>query len=72
MRKLKTSFTILFLFVITSSLFAQVKTEVNKDDLMYRNGRINVVVTILTVILCGLFFYVWRLDKKITQLENND
>lgn len=72
MKNLKIFLTTLLLLIVTNSLFAQVKTEVNKNDLMYRNGRINVVVTILTVILCGLFFYVWRLDKKITQLENND
>lgn len=61
-----------FLLALNSSLFAQVKTDLNQNDLMYRNGRINVVVVVLTVILCGLFFYVWRLDKKITKLEKND
>jgi hypothetical protein len=39
---------------------------------MRSNGKIYVVVAVVLVILCGLFLYVWRLDKKITKLELND
>lgn len=74
MNKLKTIITAIFVLFISSSntVLAQVKTEANKNDLMYRDGRINVVVAVLAVVLCGLFFYVWKLDRKITKLEKNN
>ncbi len=40
-------------------------------DIMKSNGKIYVVVVVVLIILLGLFFYVWRLDKKITALEQN-
>lgn len=72
MKKITAFVITIFLLTVSTTVFAQVKTELNKNDFMYRNGRINVVVAVLTIILCGLFFYVWRLDKKITKLEKND
>jgi CcmD family protein len=41
-------------------------------DLMKSNGKIYVVVAVVLVILFGLFFYVFTLDKKITKLEKNN
>lgn len=38
---------------------------------MKSNGKIYVVVAVVLVILIGLFAYVWRLDRKISKLENN-
>lgn len=40
-------------------------------DIMKSNGKIYVVVAVVLIILIGLFFYVWRLDKKISALEQN-
>jgi len=38
---------------------------------MRSNGRIYVVVAVVVLILVGLFLYLLRLDKKITNLEKN-
>jgi CcmD family protein len=38
-------------------------------DGMRANGKIYVVVTVLIIILSGLFIYVIRLDRKIGRLE---
>jgi hypothetical protein len=39
-------------------------------DLMRSNGRIYVVVAVMVTILAGLIFYVIRVDRKISSLEN--
>lgn len=38
-------------------------------DGMRANGKIYVVVTVLIIILSGLFIYLIRLDRKISRLE---
>ena len=38
-------------------------------DLMRSNGKIYVVVGCCLIILVGLFLYVWRVDRKISQVE---
>jgi CcmD family protein len=43
-------------------------TTANKS-IMLQDGKIYMVMTIVTIILTGLFLYVASLDKKISQLE---
>jgi CcmD family protein len=38
-------------------------------ELLKRDGKIYTVVAVLSIILVGIFFYLWRMDKKITRLE---
>jgi CcmD family protein len=40
-------------------------------DGMRANGKIYVVVSVLLIILTGLFVYLVRLDKKMSRLEKN-
>lgn len=47
----------------------QAMTAQNADNLMIRDGKIYLVMTIVTIILLGLFIYVSSIDKKITRLE---
>lgn len=49
-------------------LWAQDGT-VEMADNMRSNGKIYVVVAVVIVILIGLFLYLIRLDKKISNLE---
>ena len=37
---------------------------------MRQTGKIYVVVTVILVIFAGLTFYLWRLDRKLTNLEH--
>lgn len=48
-------------------VFAQEKVDM--ADLMRSNGKIYVVVAVCLIILIGLFFYVYKLDRKISKLE---
>jgi CcmD family protein len=56
---------ILFLFFIS-------KADDGNNDLLRSNGRIYVVVTVILVILLGLFLYLLRLDRKISKLEKEE
>ncbi|MEO7445549.1 MAG: CcmD family protein [Ferruginibacter sp.] len=40
-------------------------------DTMRSNGKIYVVVGCALIILCGLFLYAWRIDRKVTRAEKN-
>lgn len=40
-------------------------------DAMRAEGKIYVVVLVLTVIFAGIAWYLVRLDRKIKKLENN-
>jgi CcmD family protein len=41
----------------------------NNEGFMVQNGKIYLVMTIVSIILIGLFIYVASIDKKVTQLE---
>jgi hypothetical protein len=44
---------------------------VDNSGIMVQQGKIYLVMTIVTIILVGLFIYVASVDKKITALEKN-
>jgi hypothetical protein len=46
-------------------------TANNADSLMLRDGKIYLVMTVVSIILVGLFIYVASVDKKISKLENS-
>ena len=43
--------------------------EVDMADVMRSNGKIYVVVAVVTIIMTGLIVYLISLDRKITKLE---
>ena len=65
----KTSLVLASLF-FTLLLRAQDGT-VEMADNMRKNGKIYVVVAVVLTILIGLFLYLIRLDKKISNIEKN-
>jgi CcmD family protein len=50
--------------IITSILL-----QVPMADTFRSEGKIYVVVAVILIILFGMFFYLFRLDKKINKLE---
>jgi uncharacterized membrane protein len=68
MMPLKKITSLLALMLVTGAGFAQDK-KVEMADLMRSNGKIYVVVAVVTTILIGLILYVFRLDRKISKLE---
>ena len=58
--------------VLQLCLFAQQKLTTvtdNNTGLLRSEGKIYVAMTVAITILAGLIIFVWRLDKKITNLE---
>jgi hypothetical protein len=49
----------------------QAMTANNADSLMLRDGKIYLVMTVVSIILVGLFIYVASVDKKISRLEQD-
>ena len=44
---------------------------VDNSGIMVQQGKIYLVMSVVTIILVGLFIYVASVDKKITALENS-
>lgn len=64
-------FTSIFFLLISIFSFSQEVVPNSSMDVMKSNGKIYVVVAVVLTILIGLYLYVWRLDKKISALEQN-
>ncbi len=64
----------IFLLLITvNSLVAQTTAIENETmaSSMRSNGKIYVVVAVVTTILIGLIAYMFRVEKKISSIEND-
>lgn len=68
MMNIKKIFSVLFFLLFSLMGMAQ-NNNVEMADLMRSNGRIYVVVAVVTTILIGLILYIFRLDRKLTRLE---
>lgn len=56
------------LIFVSFSLFAQ-NEQVEMADAFRADGKIYVVIAVISVILSGMFFYLFKLDKKIANVE---
>lgn len=70
MNKLIRITLLLTLMAFSAGLYAQsAVAEKPSSGFMRSNGKIYVVVAVVVTILCGLFLYVFSLDRKISKLE---
>jgi hypothetical protein len=52
-------------------MFNLLQTQaVKSESIMVQDGKIYLVMTIVSIILTGLFIYVASIDKKVSQLES--
>lgn len=51
------------------SILSALLLQVPMADAFRSDGKIYVVVAVILIILFGMFFYLFRLDKKIDKLE---
>jgi uncharacterized membrane protein len=70
---MKTKLMIFLLLITVSSLVAQTTAIENETmaSTMRSNGKIYVVVAVVTTILIGLIAYMIRVEKKISSIEND-
>jgi CcmD family protein len=57
------------LFMALISFAGQAQAQVEMADQFRADGKIYVVIAIAAIILTGIFIYLFRLDRKITDLE---
>jgi len=70
MNRLKSTILSLITIILTQSYaLSQVREKVEMADNFRADGKIYVVLVIILVILAGLFFYLIRIDRKVTKLE---
>ena len=49
---------------------AQTAATEPAPDFLRSIGKMYVVVAVIVVVFLGLAFYLWRLDRRLTDLEN--
>jgi CcmD family protein len=60
---------VLLLFCFTANLCAQSAVE-PPADFLRSVGKIYVVVAVIIVVFLGLAFYLWRMDRRLSDIEN--
>jgi len=61
-----------FITTLLFSLFCSTLTmaqDVEMADVMRSNGKIYVVVAVISILFIGLMIYLIRIDKKVQKLE---
>jgi CcmD family protein len=61
---------LLLLASITLSFTASAQaSDIEMADQFRADGKIYVVIAVVSVVLIGLFAYLFRLERKVTELE---
>ena len=61
---------VFFLFFSFPSLLSAQVNDVEMADIMRSDGKIYVVVAVLSVILASLLIFLIRIDRKVNRIEN--
>ena len=65
---MKTFTSFLLLLLMSANIFAQ---QVEMADSFRGEGKIYIVVIVMSIIVAGLFGYLFYLDKKLSEKEKN-
>ena len=65
-------FTVLFTCLSFIATYAQSSNGIDMATGLRSSGKIYVVVIGLLVIFCGLIFYLFTIDRKISKLEKKE
>ena len=65
---MKKIFATLLMLLVTLQLFAQ-HTGTTVSDSLYASGKIYVVVVCVAIILLGLLFFLFSVERRIKKLE---
>ncbi len=61
---------LLLLLVLTGgTLAAQGNNEPEMGGLFYSEGKVYIVVAVLSIVLVGIFVYLFTMDRKLKRLE---
>ena len=63
--------TLLILLVSSFTGMAQ-QADIEMADQFRADGKIYVVIAVVSVVLIGLFAYLFRLERKVSELEKRN
>ena len=69
--KLSSLFFVILFLTGTHSLFAQ-NDAVEMAEIMHENGKIYVVVAVISVILLGFLIALMSIDRRLRQIEKEN
>jgi CcmD family protein len=58
------------LLVALTCYTAQAQASIEMADQFRADGKIYVVIAVVAIILTGIFIYLFRLERKISDIEN--
>ncbi len=59
----------LFALVALQCLPMDLLAQAPESGLMQSNGKIYVVIGVIGIILAGVLLFLWRLERKVSELE---
>ena len=62
--------TLFLLFLLTVPAFAQSAAPSWLENTLYGNGKLNVVLIVVAVIILGIGFWMFRMDRRLTKMED--
>jgi len=69
---MKRTLTLLSLLGLWLRVAAQGGAPMWLEQTLYGNGKINVVVAVVAVIIAGIGLWMWRMDRRLTKLERTN
>lgn len=57
------------LIVFIVAIFLPFSASAGTYELLSRNAKFNVVITVIAIIFSGIVFFLFRMDKRIGKLE---
>ncbi len=70
MNRFKKYVVSLLLLVFSGSLLAQDIHQVEMADGFYKEGKIYIVIVVLSIVLVGILVYLFSMDRKLKKLED--
>ena len=61
--------SLLFFILLSASVFAQDAAQPEMADVLRSSGKIYTVVTVLGIVLAGLFVYLFLTERKLAKVE---
>ena len=61
----------ILLLMLSSLVCAAQNNEVQMADTFYKEGKIYVVITILSIVLVGIAVYLFTIERKLKKLEDS-
>jgi hypothetical protein len=69
--KMRTILTLILSLTSPAAVWAQ-GNDIEMAEIMRSEGKIYIVIGVLMIIFIGFIFYLIRLDRRVTKMENEE